>query len=155
MKIIRNIFIVLAAVYACCIVYALIPQKSIPVQELAGKNSQFINVSGRMLHYEKYGTGKPVILVHGFAGSTYTWRKIIPLLSQHYRSMLLICRASVFLTNQPMAIIFCRSQAGADYRFYERAASLQQLRWQAIPWAASLPAWQQAGPAKNRQACYY
>ncbi len=84
MKIIRNIFIVLAALYACCIIYALIPQKSIPVQELAGKHSQFINVSGRMLHYEKKGTGKPVILVHGFAGSTYTWRNVIPLLAQQY-----------------------------------------------------------------------
>ena len=81
MKIIKNILIVLAVLYACCVVYALIPQKSVPVQELAGKNSRFINVNGRMLHYEKYGSGKPVILVHGFACSTYTWRHVIPLLS--------------------------------------------------------------------------
>lgn len=84
MKIIRNILIVLAALYASCVVYALIPQKSVPVQELAGKNSQFIHVSGRMLHFEKYGQGKPVVLVHGFAGSTYTWRNLIPLLAQQY-----------------------------------------------------------------------
>jgi pimeloyl-ACP methyl ester carboxylesterase len=84
MKIIRNIAIALAVFYACCVVYALTPQKSVPVQELAGINSLFINVNGRVLHYEKYGEGKPLILVHGFAGSTYTWREVIPLLAQHF-----------------------------------------------------------------------
>lgn len=84
MKIIRNIFIVLAALYASCIVYALIPQQSVPVESLAGKNSQFINVNGRRLHFEKYGAGKPLVLVHGFAGSSYTWRHVIPLLAQKH-----------------------------------------------------------------------
>ncbi|MBN2108764.1 MAG: alpha/beta hydrolase [Deltaproteobacteria bacterium] len=84
MKSIRNTLIVLAALYAGCIVYALVPQQSVPVESLAGKYSQFINVNGRMLHFEKYGIGKPLVLVHGFAGSTYTWRHVIPLLAQHH-----------------------------------------------------------------------
>lgn len=113
MKIIRNILIVLAVLYACCIAYALIPQKSVPVQELAGKNSQFINVNGRMLHYEKYGSGKPVILVHGFAGSIYTWRHVIPLLAQGYTVYALDLPGFGLSDKSPEASYDLQSQARA------------------------------------------
>lgn len=81
MKALKWIIIVIAVLYACCITYAFLPQQSVSVKKLAHENSRFIQVNGRKLHYEKYGSGKPVVLVHGFAGSTYTWRHIIPLLS--------------------------------------------------------------------------
>lgn len=37
------------------------------------------------LYYEEYGTGDPLLLIHGFGNSTFTWRYCIPVLSQHYR----------------------------------------------------------------------
>ena len=83
MKAIKWILICMAVLYACCAVYALIPQKSVPVKELAGKDSRFIQVKDRTIHYIQAGQGKPLVLVHGFAGSTYTWRYLIPLLAQH------------------------------------------------------------------------
>ncbi len=83
MKAIKWILICLAVLYACCVAYALIPQQSVPVKELAGKDSRFIQVKDRTIHYIQAGQGKPLVLVHGFAGSTYTWRYLIPLLAQH------------------------------------------------------------------------
>jgi pimeloyl-ACP methyl ester carboxylesterase len=83
MKALKWILVFIALLYACCVVYALVPQKSVPVQELAGKDSRFLQVKGRTIHYLQAGHGKPLVLVHGFAGSTYTWRYLIPLLAQH------------------------------------------------------------------------
>jgi pimeloyl-ACP methyl ester carboxylesterase len=37
------------------------------------------------LHYEEYGTGKPLILVHGLGSSTLDWEYQVPELSKHYR----------------------------------------------------------------------
>jgi 2-hydroxymuconate-semialdehyde hydrolase len=60
---------------------ALMTHKSVPVQQLAGKDSHFVSVDGQQLHYTRHGRGTPIILIHGFAGSTYTWRELIPLLA--------------------------------------------------------------------------
>lgn len=37
------------------------------------------------LHYEEYGSGAPLLLVHGLGSSTLDWEYQIPTLSQHYR----------------------------------------------------------------------
>ncbi len=37
------------------------------------------------LHYEEYGSGQPLILVHGLGSSTLDWEYQIPQLSKHYR----------------------------------------------------------------------
>lgn len=37
------------------------------------------------LFYEEKGQGSPVLLVHGFGASTYTWRNIAPALAQDHR----------------------------------------------------------------------
>ena len=113
MKVVKWVFICIAAFYACCVAYALLPQKSIPVQELAGPNSHFIQVKDRQFHYEKYGAGKPLILVHGFAGSTYTWRRVIPLLSQSYTVYAFDLPGFGLSDKSPEASYDLRSQARA------------------------------------------
>ena len=40
---------------------------------------------GCNLHYEEYGHGAPLLLVHGLGSSTLDWEKQIPALSAHYR----------------------------------------------------------------------
>ncbi len=62
-------------------VRALMTHQSVPVRQLAGDDSRFVSVDGRSLHYTQHGRGAPIILIHGFAGSTYTWRALIPLLA--------------------------------------------------------------------------
>ena len=37
------------------------------------------------LHYEEYGSGTPLLLIHGLGSSTLDWEYQIPTLSQHYR----------------------------------------------------------------------
>jgi pimeloyl-ACP methyl ester carboxylesterase len=40
---------------------------------------------GLSLHYETYGHGKPVVLIHGLGLDSHTWRHLIAPLSQHHR----------------------------------------------------------------------
>ncbi|MEK1940409.1 MAG: alpha/beta hydrolase, partial [Pseudomonas sp.] len=37
------------------------------------------------LHFEEYGSGQPLILVHGLGSSTLDWEYQVPQLSKHYR----------------------------------------------------------------------
>lgn len=43
-------------------------------------------VNGVRLHYRTGGEGQPVLLLHGWMGTSYTWRHLAPLLAgQHYQ----------------------------------------------------------------------
>jgi alpha-beta hydrolase superfamily lysophospholipase len=83
-KILLGTLIGLVLLYLILIIIAYLPYKTTPVNELAGKDDRFIEVDGHAIHYTKQGKGKPLIMVHGFAGSTYTWRYLIPLLTDDY-----------------------------------------------------------------------
>lgn len=43
------------------------------------------DVAGAKVHYIDEGSGPPVILIHGFAGSTFSWRLVIPDLAKTHR----------------------------------------------------------------------
>jgi pimeloyl-ACP methyl ester carboxylesterase len=45
---------------------------------------QTATVNGIHLHYVQGGQGEPVILLHGFPQTWYEWRKVMPMLAQHY-----------------------------------------------------------------------
>jgi pimeloyl-ACP methyl ester carboxylesterase len=83
-KIVIGTLITLGLIYVILIIVAYLPYKTIPIEELVGEDSKFVEVNGHAVHYTKQGTGKPLILVHGFAGSIYTWRHLIPLLTDYY-----------------------------------------------------------------------
>lgn len=88
MKPIKKLFlgtlIALPLIYLILIIVAYLPYETTPIEELAGEQDKFIEVNGHTIHYTNQGTGKPLILSHGFAGSIYTWRELIPLLADHY-----------------------------------------------------------------------
>lgn len=42
------------------------------------------NVNGQTINYARVGSGPAVLLWHGFLGTSYTWRKLVPLLSSDY-----------------------------------------------------------------------
>jgi magnesium chelatase accessory protein len=46
--------------------------------------SSFIEAAGLRWHVQQSGSGPKMLLVHGAAASTHSWREIIPVLSQHY-----------------------------------------------------------------------
>lgn len=54
---------------------------SVPFSEY----SRFAEVDGLRVHYQEKGSGVPVVLLHGFASSTYTWKDVFEPLSQKYR----------------------------------------------------------------------
>jgi pimeloyl-ACP methyl ester carboxylesterase len=83
-NILTGVVIGIAALYLILVVIAYLPQEAIPVSKFAGIDDKFITINNHSVHYTKQGSGRPIILVHGFAGSTYTWRKLIPLLSDRY-----------------------------------------------------------------------
>ncbi|MEZ5277068.1 MAG: alpha/beta hydrolase [Opitutaceae bacterium] len=46
---------------------------------------QLVEVDGRRVHVEVTGAGRPVVLLHGFAASTFSFQKLAPLLAEHHR----------------------------------------------------------------------
>ena len=47
--------------------------------------SKFADISGVKIHYQEKGTGTPLVLIHGYTSSTYTWKDVFEPLSEKYR----------------------------------------------------------------------
>lgn len=45
----------------------------------------FAALNGIKMYYEVYGTGEPLVLLHGFGGSSANWAQFIPSFSKHYQ----------------------------------------------------------------------
>jgi len=50
-----------------------------------GAGGRVVDVGGQGVYAEIVGQGEPVVLLHGFAASSYSWREVIPELARHYR----------------------------------------------------------------------
>jgi pimeloyl-ACP methyl ester carboxylesterase len=46
---------------------------------------RFVRVGDQLVHVEQAGSGEPVVLIHGFGASTYSWRKVMPALAASHR----------------------------------------------------------------------
>src|SRR5215470_4480313 len=44
----------------------------------------FANLDGVRIHYVTHGTGRPVVLLHGWPQTWYEWRRVMPLLADRY-----------------------------------------------------------------------
>ncbi len=51
------------------------------VRARAGDDA-FVRVGGQLVHVERAGSGEAVVLLHGFGGSSWSWRKVIPSLAE-------------------------------------------------------------------------
>lgn len=51
------------------------------------------------MHYEEYGTGKPLVLLHGFGGCAQNWYPFIAELSEHHRLIVVDLRGHGYSTN--------------------------------------------------------
>ena len=45
----------------------------------AGVTPRFVDVAGQRVRYVRRGSGPPLVLVHGFSASIYTWAEALPL----------------------------------------------------------------------------
>lgn len=84
MKALRNTFIIIVLLYVGLIVYAYLPYPTSPPETFATKNSHFIKLGGKTIHYTVAGSGPALVLVHGFGGSTTAWEKLTTLLTPQY-----------------------------------------------------------------------
>src|SRR4030095_16933166 len=46
---------------------------------------RFVRIDGHLVHFEQAGSGEPVVLIHGFGASAYSWRQVMPVLAESYR----------------------------------------------------------------------
>ena len=47
--------------------------------------SHFADIDGVRLHYQEKGTGTPLILIHGYTSSVYSWKDVFEPLSKNFR----------------------------------------------------------------------
>ncbi len=51
------------------------------------ETGQFIPVSGEVWHYQEQGAGPPLVLLHGLAEWSYTWRNNMPVLGKYVKTV--------------------------------------------------------------------
>jgi pimeloyl-ACP methyl ester carboxylesterase len=76
---------------------------TVPAKHLADPDSQFAEIGGLEVHYKIAGAGDPVlVLLHGFAASTFSWREVTAPLAQ-VGTVLSFDRPASGLTERPLA----------------------------------------------------
>ena len=75
---------------------------TVPPEQLADPDSQFIEIKGLTVHVKTMGHGGPVfVLLHGFGASLYSWQAVMEPLSQ-YGTVIAYDRPAFGLTERPM-----------------------------------------------------
>jgi len=75
---------------------------TLPAQQLADADSQFIEANGLSVHYKRAGQGEPVfILLHGFGASVFSWREVLAPLAR-YGTVIAFDRPAFGLTERPL-----------------------------------------------------
>lgn len=106
-KIGKILLIVLAVLLALVLIGPLVApvpalEGVVPPQQLADPDSKFIDIDGVTVHYKEAGEGDTtLLLLHGFASSTYSWREVMEPLAQNYR-VVAFDRPAFGLTERPM-----------------------------------------------------
>jgi pimeloyl-ACP methyl ester carboxylesterase len=50
---------------------------------------QYVEIDGAKIYYEVYGEGKPLLIIHGFLGSTDNFKKVVPEISKENKVYLI------------------------------------------------------------------
>ena len=107
MKIFRLLIVIFSGLMAVIVIVPLIvPIPPLPEgldeESLAWPDSQFIEINGLKVHYQRYGNGNPaMILLHGFGASTFSWREVIKPLGAH-GTAIAFDRPGFGLTERPL-----------------------------------------------------
>lgn len=74
---------------------------TVPPEQLADPDSRFLQIDGLTVHYKISGSGHPgMVLLHGFAASTFSWREVIEPMS-HWGTVVAFDRPGFGLTERP------------------------------------------------------
>ena len=75
---------------------------TVPPEQLADHDSQFININGLTVHVKTMGQGELVfVLMHGFGASLFSWHLVMEPISQ-YGTVIAYDRPAFGLTERPM-----------------------------------------------------
>jgi pimeloyl-ACP methyl ester carboxylesterase len=75
---------------------------TVPPEQLADPDSQFIKINGLSVHVKTRGHGEPVfVLLHGFGASLFSWHAVMDPISQ-YGTVIAYDRPAFGLTERPM-----------------------------------------------------
>jgi pimeloyl-ACP methyl ester carboxylesterase len=83
-----RVALILLVLLICCLLAPLVApiaevRNTVPVEQLAEPDSLFVEAGGLLVHYKVAGQGEPtVVLLHGFAASVFSWRKVMEPLSE-------------------------------------------------------------------------
>lgn len=103
----RILLIILGIVLlAALIVPLIVPvpplENTAPPRELADPDSQFAEINDLDVHYKEMGAADPaLLLLHGFAASTFSWREVMAPLAETHR-VVAFDRPAFGLTERPM-----------------------------------------------------
>lgn len=106
-KVGRILLIILGVLLlAVLVVPLLVPipklQNTVPPRQLADADSQFVEINGLGVHFKEMGEGgTPLMLLHGFAASTFSWREAMQPLAEAQR-VVAFDRPAFGLTERPM-----------------------------------------------------
>ena len=48
--------------------------------------SHFVDIDGVRIHYQEKGTGTPLVLIHGYTSSTYSWKDVFEPLAKTFQA---------------------------------------------------------------------
>jgi pimeloyl-ACP methyl ester carboxylesterase len=103
----KIVLIVLAVLLALVLIGPLVApvpalEGVVPPEQLADPDSLFVDVDGVTVHYKEAGQGDTaLLLLHGFASSTYSWREVMAPLAEDARAVA-FDRPAFGLTERPM-----------------------------------------------------
>lgn len=72
-------------------------------------SGRLISIDGQQVHIEERGQGEPVFLIHGFGGSTFSWREVLPKLAEKHRVIALDLNGFGFTERPRRLIHYARS----------------------------------------------
>jgi len=100
--------LLLLVLLACCVLLGpvVVPiaevRGTLPVEQLADPDSLFTDVGGLDVHYKVVdGDGRTIVLLHGFAASVFSWRKVMSPLEE-MGNVVAFDRPAFGLTERPM-----------------------------------------------------
>jgi pimeloyl-ACP methyl ester carboxylesterase len=67
--------------------------------KLTDIRGQIIKIGNLDLYFEEYGSGKPLLLLHGFGGCAQNWQPFIGELSQSFRLIVVDLRGHGYSNN--------------------------------------------------------
>src|SRR5258708_26297739 len=75
--------------------------------------SHFVEIEGVKIHYQEKGTGTPLVLIHGYTSSTYSWKEVFEPLAKSFH-VIAVDLKGFGLSGKPAGDYSKRAQAMLD-----------------------------------------